>query len=322
MELLVSCLLGAVGVVLLVWGAERLVKGVRARAVLIGASALVVGLLATSADVESTAAGLAAAHKGLDSVAVGISLGSVVFLATAALGVAALLFPFSVRTPRYFLAAMAGSAVAVAVLLGDGSVGRVDGAILFILFAGLVAGTRRHLSAGGAGAEPARGASDGSPGAEPAGSILVRTRTRFVLMVVVSLAVMGVGAELLAAGAHGAVAAAHQSETFVGAIVVAVALSLEEGLLEVLPTYRGVPEIAVGNVIGTTVFLLTASLGLVAMVHPLHVLPAVVSLHLPAMLGAVALSAWALTRPRTGRREGGVLVAYYVLYLLVSTALR
>ena len=314
MELFVAVLLGAFGVGLLVWGAERLVKGVCARAALIGASVLVIGLLATSADLESTAAGLAAARKGLDSVAAGISLGSVVFLATAALGVAALLFPFSVRIPRYFLAAMMGSAAAAALALLNGRLGRVEAAILVALFLGLLAGVRSHLGAPGERVEP--------PGAEPAGSTLVRTRARFVLTVVTSLLAMGVGAELVADGARKAVVAAHQSETFIGMIVVAVALSLEEGLLELLPTYRGVPEIAVGNVVGTTVFLLTASLGLVAMVHPLHVRPEVVTFHVPAMLGAVALCSWALTRPRTGRRQGVVLVAYYVLYVIASAALR
>jgi cation:H+ antiporter len=314
MALLVSCALGALGVGLLLWAAERLVKGVRARAALIGASALAIGLLATSADLESTAAGLAAAHKGLDSVAVGISLGSVVFLATVALGVAALLFPFSVRTPRSFVAAMAGSAGAAAVVLRDGHVGRAEAAGLMALFVGLLVGTRRHLRAAGERAEPA--------GMEPTGSTLVGTRTRFVLTVVTSLVAMSVGAELLAAGAYRAVAAAHQSETFIGTVVLAVALSLEEGLLEVLPSYRGVPEIAVGNVVGTTVFLLTASLGVVAVVHPLHVRPEVVTFHVPAMLGAVALCGWALTQRRTGRREGAVLVAYYILYLVASAVLR
>ncbi|MGH2722580.1 MAG: sodium:calcium antiporter [Actinomycetota bacterium] len=314
MDLFVSVLWGALGVGLLVWGAERLVRSARARAMVTGASTFLVGLLATSADLESTAAGLAAAHRGLDSVAVGISVGSVVFLATVALGVAALLFPFSVRTPPYFLAAMAGSAGAVALFLRDGHLGRVEAAWLMALFVGLLAGTRRHLRGSGARVE--------SVGAEPLGSTLVRTRTRFVLTVAGSLVAMGVGAELLANGAHRAVVAANQSETFIGMIVVAVALSLEEGLLGVLPAHRGVPEIAVGNVVGTTVFLLTASLGLVALVHPLHVRPELVTFHVPAMLGAVALCWWALTRPRTGRREGAVLVAYYVLYLLASAVLQ
>jgi Ca2+/Na+ antiporter len=63
-------------------------------------------------------------------------------------------------------------------------------------------------------------------------------------------------------------------------------------------------------------------LGAVGLVHPLQVRPEVVTFHLPAMLGAVGLAGWALTRPRTGRREGAALVAYYGLYLLASWLLR
>jgi cation:H+ antiporter len=310
---LVALLLGAAGIALVVWGAERLVKAVRARAAVVGLSALVIGLLATSVDLESTVAGIAAAHKGLDTVAVGISLGSVVFLATAALGIAALLFPFAVQTPPYFLGAMFASAASVALVLLDGRVGRVEAVGLIAVFAVMLAGTRRHARV------PA--GRDG-PDKPEHGTTLVRTRTRFIVTVVTSLAVMSAGAELLADGARRAVAQAHQSETIVGMVVVAVALSLEEGLLELLPAYRGVPELAVGNVLGTTVFLLTVSLGAVGLVHPLQVRPEVVTFHLPAMLGAVGLAGWALTRPRTGRREGAVLVAYYCLYLVASWLLR
>lgn len=188
MKLIVSLGLGAAGVALLVWGAERLVKAVRVRAALVGVSALVLGLLATSADLESTAAGISAAGKGLETVAAGISLGSVVFLATAALGVAAFLFPFSVRTPRSFLAAMLSAAVAAGLALMDGAIGRLEGVGLLALFTVLLVGTSRHLRAQPG---PQRPAPD-------TGTTLVRTRTRFLVAVVGSLVAMTVGAELLA----------------------------------------------------------------------------------------------------------------------------
>jgi len=133
---------------------------------------------------------------------------------------------------------------------------------------------------------------------------------------------MGVGAELLASAAQKALAATHLSQTIVGAIVVAVALSLEEGLIEVLPAWRGTPEIAVGNVLGTTAFLLTGSLGVVALAFPIHVQPQMTTFQVPALLGAVALATWALTRPATGRREGALLISYYVVYLAGSLFLR
>ncbi len=123
MRWLVPLILGGVGVALLIGGVERTVKTVRRRALLAGVSALTLGLLATSLDLESTAAGIASAAKGLGTVAAGISVGSVIFLATAALGLACVLFPFAVRILRYFLGVFIISAVAAsAVLLGGGSI--------------------------------------------------------------------------------------------------------------------------------------------------------------------------------------------------------
>jgi cation:H+ antiporter len=78
----------------------------------------------------------------------------------------------------------------------------------------------------------------------------------------------------------------------------------------------------VGNVLGTTAFLLTGSLGIVALAFPLHLEPQVATFHVPALLGGVALATWALTRPRTGKREGALLIAYYVLYLAASWFIR
>ncbi len=43
---------------------------------------------------------------------------------------------------------------------------------------------------------------------------------------------------------------------------------------------------------------------------------------MPAMLGAVGLATWALTRPVTGRREGVVLLTYYALYLVAFWFMR
>jgi len=56
-------ILGGIGIALLIAGVERLVKTVRHRAAVAGASALVLGLLATSVDLESTAAGIASAAR-------------------------------------------------------------------------------------------------------------------------------------------------------------------------------------------------------------------------------------------------------------------
>jgi cation:H+ antiporter len=308
---LAPLILGAVGVALLIGGVGRLLKTVRRRAVVAGVSALTLGLLTTSVDLESTAAGVASAAKGLGTVAAGISVGSVTFLATGALGLACLLFPFSVKIPRYFLGVFVVSAVAASAVLLGGGVNRLDSLGLLMLFVVMVAGGLRHL----------RIAPDEKTPQPPRNSgvaSLAKTRLAFVATIGASLVATTVGAQFLASAAQRAIATTHLSETLLGTVIVAIALSLEEGLIEVLPAWRGTPEIAVGNVLGTTAFLLTGSLGIVALAFPIHLEPGWTTLQVPALLGAVALATWALTRPRTGRREGVALIAYYVLYLAAS----
>ena len=311
MRWLAPLILGGVGVALLIGGVERLVKTVRRRAVVAGVSALTLGLLATSVDLESTAAGIASAARRLGTVAAGISTGSVIFLATGALGVACVLFPFSVKVPRYFLGVFVVSALAASAVLLGGGVNRVEALLLLALFAVMVAGGARRLRTGSA-EEPTHPRSDGGV------ATLARTRLAFVATIGTCLVAMTVGAELLAGAAQRAIATTHLSQTLLGTVIVAIALSVEEGLIEVLPAWRGTPEIAVGNVVGTTAFLLTGSLGFVALAFPIHLEPHWTTLQVPALLGAVGLATWALTRPRTGRLEGVLLIAYYLLYLAAT----
>jgi cation:H+ antiporter len=304
-------ILGVVGVALLIGGVERLVKTVRRRALVAGVSALTLGLLATSVDLESTAAGIASAAKGLGTVAAGISIGSVIFLATGALGLACTLFPFSVKVPRFFLGVFVVSSVAASAVLLGGGVNRVEALGLLGVFAVMVAGGVRRLRTAPTERPP-------QPPGNSGVATLAKTRLAFVATIGTCLAAMTVGAEFLAGAAQKARATTHLSETLLGTVIVAIALSLEEGLIEVLPAWRGTPEIAVGNVLGTTAFLLTGSLGIVALASPIHLEPRWTTLQVPALSGAVALATWALTRPRTGRREGVLLMAYYLLYLAAS----
>ncbi len=311
MRWLAPSVLGVVGVALLIGGVERLVKTVRRRAVVAGVSALSLGLLTTSVDLESTAAGIASAARGLGTVAAGISIGSVIFLATGALGIACVLFPFSIEVPRYFLGVFVVSALAASAVLLGGGVNRVEALLLLALFAVMVAGGVRRLRTDSA--EKPTG-----PRGNRGVATLATTRQAFVATIAASLVAMTVGAELLAGAAQKAIATTHLSKTLLGTVIVAIALSLEEGLIEVLPAWRGTPEIAVGNVLGTTAFLLTGSLGIVALAFPIHLEPRLTAFQVPALLGAVALATWALGRPVTGRREGALLIAYYLLYLAVS----
>lgn len=139
----------------------------------------------------------------------------------------------------------------------------------------------------------------GATGLEPA-----QRPSRLALRLLLGLAGLLIGAELLVLGAERIVGGLGISETVFGLLVVGVAVSLEEVLLEALPAYRGFPELAVGNGLGTVLFLLTASLGLIVLIHPLAVPDSVRSFHSPALLAASLVSLSLLARGGVGRRAG------------------
>jgi cation:H+ antiporter len=298
MNLVVGLLAFGAGIWLLVESVESLIGGLRAWALASGVSGVVVGALVLGFDVESTAAGVAATLEGLPGTALGATVGAAIFLVTFGLGVAGLVAPFHVRPPAAMLGAGAvatGLCIALAV---DGRLTRLDGGLLLGAFVPLVVA----IVVG----RPRSVPPDERSGAE-------RPR-RLVLRVAAGLVGLVVGAELLVFGTRRVVAELGFSETVFGLLVIGAAVSFEEVVLEALPAFRGFPELSVGNALGTLVFLLTGSLGVVALVRPVAVPASVADYHLPALGVAVLLAGGLLARGRLGRLEGALLVGAYAAY--------
>jgi cation:H+ antiporter len=299
----VSLVLGiaafAGGVWLLVESVEALITRLRAWALAAGMSGVVLAALVLGFDVESTAAGVAATLDDQPGTALGASVGAAIFLMTVGLGVAAVIAPFAVRPPAAMLgAALVATALCVA-LAADGELSRADGAVLLAAFVPLVAaiviGRPRDVP--------------GPPAEERPG----RPR-HLVPAVLAALAGLLIGAELLVFGTGRVVDELGFSETVFGLLVVGAAVSFEEVVLEALPAFRGFPELSVGNALGTLVFLVTGSLGVIVLARPIDVPPAVTAYHLPALAASSVLAVALLARGRLGRPEGALLIAAYAAY--------
>ncbi len=287
------------GLWLLVESVEGLITSLRAWATAAGLSGVVLAALVLGLDLESTAAGVAATLHDLPGTALGTSVGAAIFLMTAGLGIAGLVAPFRVRPPVPLLVASAVATALAITLAADGELTRVDGALLLAAFGPLVAVMLSARSPAGPGLPS-------QPGA-PA---------RPWLRVVIGVAGLVLGAELLVFGTGRVVGELGVSETVFGLLVIAAAVSFEEVVLEALPAFRGFPELSVGNALGTLVFLLTGSLGVIALVRPVEVPASVVDFHLPALAGSVLLAGALLARGRVGRGHGALLVAAYVAYVV------
>ena len=299
--MLIGLLALVAGLALVVWGAELFTDGAIRVAARLAMSTFFVGAAVSGFEPENLASGAAAALGGLPQIALGTVIGSTIFLLTAALGLALLIAPMAVHIPREGPVAMMLSLVLFALVLwNDGVVSRVEGVLLVVAALGLMFWLYRRSPVFHGDAEDGRPASG----------------VKITGLLVVGAAVMVVGAELLVHGARTLLTVAGLSETFLGMVVIGMGESLEEAARMTAPARRGHPELAWGNVVGTTVVLLTFNLGVLAMIRPLIADPLVLRLHAPYLVVCTLLVAGALlVLPRFGRGAGVVLVVLFAGYL-------
>ena len=109
--------------------------------------------------------------------------------------------------------------------------------------------------------------------------------------------------------------------TILGATFLTLILTFEDIMLTIEPVRRGLPEIGVGNVIGSVLFSVTGNIGIVAFFGDVTVSSTVLTLHLPAMIIVTALAGYFLASGRIERWHGytlgGLYVAYWVIALVV-----
>jgi cation:H+ antiporter len=127
-----------------------------------------------------------------------------------------------------------------------------------------------------------------------------------------------IGSLITVSSAEGIFVALGISELAFGATVLSFVASLEELALTVEPVRRGQSHLAVGNVVGSTVFYVTANVGLIALVHPISTGGAVMSVHWPLFAVCLLLVTGMLAYGRVTRLGGAVLCGLYVLYWVLN----
>lgn len=305
------------GLVILVVGAELLVRGASRLALSFGISPLVVGLTVVAFGTSSPelAVSVQSAYTGQADIALGNAVGSNIFNVLFILGLSALIVPLIVNQQlvRQEVPIMIGVSLLLLVLGFDGTVSRSDGALfLVLLVAYTVVLIRQSRAAGGAAAS-----------AQPAeiGSIRSSAWDRHWS---VQLALIVVGLLLLVQGSNWLVDAAVTvarhlgvSELVVGLTIVAAGTSLPEVATSVMASIRGERDIAVGNIVGSNIFNVLAVLGLSSVLAPrgLSVSPAMLNFDLWVMIAAtLACLPVFFTGYLIARWEGAMFLAYYVAY--------
>lgn len=306
----------ALGFVLLIGGAEWLVRGSSRLAAQFGISPLVIGLtvVAFGTSAPELAVSLQSTMAGQPDLAMGNVVGSNICNILLILGLAALAAPLVVQQQllRQDVPLMIGVSILLYVLVLDGSVGRLDGALLFAGIIGYVVfsivQSRRETN------RQVQEEYANEYGTKPdSGSV-----PRNLALVVIGLVLLGLGARWLVDGAVLIARLLGMSELIIGLTVIAVGTSLPEIAASVVASLRGERDIAVGNAIGSNLFNIMAVLGLTGLVAPegIAVSPAALNFDLPVMIAvAVACLPIFITGYRIDRWEGGLFIGYYAAYL-------
>jgi cation:H+ antiporter len=308
----VSFFLFAAGLVLLVLGADLLVRGASRLSLSFGVSPLVVGLtvVALGTSAPELAVSVQSALAGQGDIAVGNVVGSNIFNVLFILGLSALITPLVVNLQivRQEVPIMIGVSVLLWMLARDGLISFGNGLLLTILMAAYVIGLYWQSRRAG----PDAGADELPEG----GPWLDHTWVQ-LLLIAAGLALLVLGSRWLVGAAVEFAARLGISELVVGLTIVAAGTSLPEVATSVVAALKGQRDMAVGNVVGSNVFNILGVLGISSLVAPagIPVQVSALSFDIPVMIAvAVACLPIMFSGMRIGRREGALLFGYYVAY--------
>jgi cation:H+ antiporter len=229
------------------------------------------------------------------------------------LGVPAILMPIAScgREVHRNLYLMLGSTALFAALVLGGTIGRLGAAALLGLALVMVLDTLRSARAarGALKAEALAEAAEFRTGNPDSGL------SRIALLIGAGILGLPLGAHLLVEGARSLAASMGISEAAIGLTVVAVGTSLPELATSVMAALRRHADVAIGNVVGSNIFNITAIAGTAAMVRPLVVPPEILTRDLWSMIAvSLLLTPFVLLQHRIGRRAGAAFLALYGVY--------
>ena len=323
-----AVVLFVVGLGLLVAGAELVVRGASRVATMLGISPMVIGLTIVSIGTSTPelAVGILAGLEGKGGLAVGNIAGTNVLNMLFILGLSALLRPLPLQLQIFTLElpVIVVAALLMTILAWDGNLSRIDGGVM--LLAGmaytvaLISVTRK--------ASPAvkqEYREEYGPKVVPRSEFLGQGRAWYGAMLAVGIALTILGAECLVRGAVAIAQLLGVSATIIGLTVVAIGTSAPELVTTLVSTLKGDRDVAVGNLLGSSIYNILFILSVTCLVAPngLPVEPQLLWFDIPLMAG-VALGAIPVfvTGRCISRLEGALGVGIYLAYMMWIVLLR
>ncbi len=339
------------GLILLVMGAESVLRGSSRLALSLGVAPLLLGLTVVSIGTSAPelAIGITSSLQGSGSLAVGNITGTNVVNILLILGVSATLRPLALnlRLLKLELPVIVGATLLLLVAALDGVLTQLEGMVMLgcavVYTVALV-----KLSSGESDAvrsefeemylEEGTDASEAiaedmgkdlsrhrRDEAEQRGAFslssafsLLPHRVQFSLMIVFGLTLTVMGANLLVTGAAELARDLGVSEAIIGLTIVAIGTSAPELATTIVATIKDERDVAVGNLLGSSIYNVLLILAIICIVSPggIPIEHELVAVDIPVMVGAMLMCIPVfITGRRVSRLEGAAFVGFYLIYL-------
>lgn len=307
-----------VGLILLVWSADRFVDGAAGTAKYFGMPALLIGIIivgfGTSAP-EMVVSALAAS-EGNPGIALGNAYGSNITNIGLILGFTALISPIAVSSQvmKKELPILIGVTAYAAWQIFDGSITRIEAFLLLAVFAAIMGFTIY---------QELQHKKQESPDSDDKSSVSLG---KAIMWLILGLVLLIVSSRMLVWGAVEIAHALGISDLIIGLTIVAVGTSLPELASSIIAAIKGEHDIALGNIIGSNLFNTLTVVGIAGAINPMEVSSEVFYRDMSVMAALTILlllfGMGKKGKARINRFEGAVLVLSYVAYTvyLVSTA--
>ena len=302
-----------VGIVLVLWGADRLTDGAVAVAEKMKMPQIVIGLtiVAMGTSMPEFCVSLVSALKGTTDLAVGNIVGSNIFNTLLIVGVSAWVAPMTIlkSTVRKDIPFALFASVILLIMCLDGNISRLDAGILFVLFLVFMYVTLKGAKTKDDDTTAKTDSIEDNK--KPMGTWLS------IVWIIVGLACLIGGSNLFVEGATKVAEHIGVSEAVIGLTIVAGGTSLPELATSVVSARKGNSGIAIGNVLGSNVFNILAILGVTGVITPMH-LQGLTMLDLSMMVFSTLL-VWlfSFTKYKIARWEGIVLTIVFIGYMVV-----
>ncbi len=313
---LISLLEVLIGIGLLFGGGELFVQGSVTLALIFGIPQLVIGLtivsLGTSAPELFVSIG--SVLKGSDALAVGNVVGSNIFNVMVVLGCSALVLPLKVesRLVRRDVPLLLAVSAAVWGMASNGRVTWQSGTALLLA---LIINTIWEI-------RTVREEPENMKDAEPQidSQIAEEGWGKAILNISAGILLLTLGSNLLVNGASKAAELLGVSEAIIGLTIVSAGTSMPELITSLVAALRSRTDLAIGNVVGSSLLnqlLVLSSCAIVSNTRGLEVEAIIIQRDLPIMvITTLACMPIFWTKGKISRLEGGILLTLYFLYLL------